>query len=54
MPTMPLATEVSSFLECIRENKKPLSDVADGLGTVEVLDAIDQSLRNGGREVLLT
>lgn len=44
----PLRLECQHFLECIRTRKQPLSDGADGLRVVRVLDAAQQSLRNNG------
>jgi len=44
----PLKIECQHFLECIRENKCPLSDGADGLRVVRVLEAAEKSMENYG------
>ncbi len=47
----PLKLEVEHFVECARDNRAPLSDGRDGLNVVRVLEAMERSLRNGGRPV---
>jgi len=49
----PLKIECQHFLECIRENKKPFSDGADGLRVVRVLEAAQKSMENYGALVKL-
>ncbi|OPZ20867.1 MAG: Glucose--fructose oxidoreductase precursor [candidate division BRC1 bacterium ADurb.BinA364] len=49
----PLAVECRHFLECIRENKTPLSDGENGLAVVRVLEAANESLRRDGAAVRL-
>lgn len=44
----PLRLECLHFLECVRDRKEPLSDGADGLRVIRVLDAGQRSLRNNG------
>ena len=44
----PLKIECQHFLECIKENKRPLSDGADGLRVVRVLEAAQKSMENYG------
>ncbi len=44
----PLRQEVSHFLECVRERKRPLSDGASGVSVVRSLNALTRSLRGGG------
>jgi len=44
----PLKIECQHFLECIRENKCPLSDGVDGLRVVRVLEAAQKSMENYG------
>jgi predicted dehydrogenase len=46
----PLLAEADHFLACIREGRQPLTSGRQGLGVVRVLEAIDRSLANGGRE----
>jgi predicted dehydrogenase len=47
----PLRLEVQHFADCIRDGKQPLSDGRDGLNVVRVLEAMQMSLREGGRPV---
>ncbi len=47
----PLRAEVQHFLECIREDKTPLSDGYSGLRVVEILEATNHSLAEGGRRI---
>ncbi len=49
----PLKIECQHFLDCIRENKSPLSDGADGLRVVRVLEAAQKSMENYGTLVKL-
>ena len=49
----PLKIECQHFLECIRENKRPLSNGADGLRIVRVLEAAQKSMENYGTLVKL-
>ena len=47
----PLKLEVEHFVDCVRDDRRPLSDGRDGLNVVRVLEAMERSLRNGGRPV---
>jgi len=47
----PLRLECEHFVDCIREGRQPLSDGRDGLNVVRVLEAMQVSLREGGRPV---
>lgn len=47
----PLRVECRHFVDCIREGREPLSDGRDGLNVVRVLEAMERSLRDGGRPV---
>jgi predicted dehydrogenase len=49
--SQPLRTECDHFLECIETGAVPLTDGREGLAVVRALDAMSQSLRQGGREV---
>jgi len=49
----PLAAECEHFLECIRENRRPRTDAKGAVQVLEVLDACERSLRNGGNPVEL-
>jgi len=45
----PLKAELSHFLDCIREGKKPLTDGENGYQVVRMIEKINESLKNGGR-----
>jgi predicted dehydrogenase len=47
----PLRLECEHFVDCMRERRQPLSDGRDGLNVVRVLEAMERSLRHGGRPV---
>ena len=49
----PLKLECAHFIECVRENKKPLTDGKNGLRVVRVLEAAQKSLENNGLTVEL-
>ena len=49
--TEPLKVECQHFLDCIKDNKKPLSDGVEGLKVLKILKAADKSLKEGGRPV---
>lgn len=49
----PLEAECLHFLECVRNGRKPLSDGEDGLATIRVISALQQSLNNSGRPIQL-
>ncbi|MBI4612778.1 MAG: Gfo/Idh/MocA family oxidoreductase [Planctomycetes bacterium] len=44
----PLKFESAHFLECIQTGKKPLTDGANGLEVIRVLEASHRSIKNGG------
>ena len=44
----PLRVECLHFEECIREGKQPLTDGYNGLRVVEIIEAAQRSLKNGG------
>jgi predicted dehydrogenase len=44
----PLRLECLHFLECIRQNKTPLTDGYNGLRVVEIIEAAQHSLKDGG------
>jgi predicted dehydrogenase len=50
-PAEPLKIECEHFLDCVADGREPLTSAEHGLGIVRVLDAIDRSLRDSGREV---
>jgi predicted dehydrogenase len=47
----PLRLETQHFVDCIRNDAQPRSDGRDALNVVKVLDAMEISLREGGRPV---
>lgn len=49
----PLRVQCQHFLECINEGKQPQTDGYNGLRVVQVVEAAQQSLKNGGDTVLL-
>lgn len=51
--TEPLKAECAEFIRCIQEGDVPLTDAVNGLRVVEVLEAAQQSLENGGQPVEL-
>jgi len=48
-----LKIEAEHFIECIRKNKRPMTDGEVGLEVVRTLEAIDRSLSQGGARVEL-
>lgn len=49
----PLRVEAEHFLECIVENRAPLTDGRNGLRVVQVIEALQESLRRRGEPVSL-
>lgn len=49
--TEPLKNECQHFIDCLLKKKKPISDGHSGLRVIKVLEAIDKSIKKGGREV---
>jgi predicted dehydrogenase len=49
----PLKLECQHFIDCIRNGTAPLTDAADGLRVVRVLEAAQRSLRESGRRISL-
>ena len=43
----------AEFLDSIREGRKPLTDGYAGLRVVRILEAAQQSIKNGGQVTLL-
>jgi predicted dehydrogenase len=46
----PLATECAHFLECIISGKQPFTGAGEGIAVVRTLEAVQRSIRAGGRE----
>jgi len=51
--TEPLRIETDHFIECIKEGKKPVSSGEEGLEVIRILEAVEESSRQNGKEVLL-
>jgi len=49
--TEPLRTQLSHLIECIRDDKTPLSDGKSGLHVVKILEAAQKSLDQGNNRV---
>ena len=41
------------FIDCIKNNKKPINDGEAGLKVIKILEAADKSLKNNGRMIKL-
>jgi len=50
--TEPLRTECQHFVDCVIEDKHPLTDAADGVRVVRILEAAQQSMESDGKPVL--
>jgi len=50
----PLAAECRHFLECLRTRQRPQTDGANGVEVLEVLEACQRSLEQGGQPVPLS
>jgi predicted dehydrogenase len=46
----PLTTECAHFLECIVTGKQPFTSAGEGIAVVRALEAMQRSIRAGGRE----
>jgi predicted dehydrogenase len=46
----PLAIQCAHFLECIETRKQPFTSAREGIAVVRALEAIQRSIRAGGRE----
>lgn len=47
----PLKIEAAHFLECVAQRKRPRTDAMNGIRTLEVLEAAERSIREGGAAV---
>lgn len=52
--TEALRLETAHLVDCITNNKKPINGGFEGLQVVKVLEASDLSLKNNGKEIILT
>lgn len=48
-----LKKECEHFIDCILNNKKPISDGQHGLEVVKILEAAQKSIKKGGKEIFL-
>lgn len=51
---MPLASELRAFFKNIRLKEKPKTGIAEGIATVEILEAAEKSIAQGGQIVVNT
>ena len=49
----PLKTECAHFLECVEQRTEPMTGGDQGTSVVRVLDAVDRSLQDEGREAVV-
>ena len=49
----PLSVMANHFIDCIKNNKKPLTDGYSGFRVVQVLESIQKSLKNDGNKVMI-
>ncbi|MEM6885031.1 MAG: Gfo/Idh/MocA family oxidoreductase [Verrucomicrobiota bacterium] len=47
----PLINECCEFIDCIIHNRAPHSDGAFGLSVVQILEALDESIGSGGKQI---
>lgn len=47
----PLKNQCEHFIKCIKENKRPLTDIYEGIKVVRILDAAEKSLKKRGAPV---
>jgi predicted dehydrogenase len=52
--TEPLRVECDHFLQCISMDKRPLTDGHNGLKVLRIIEAAQESMRNGGSEEEIT
>ena len=52
-PGEPLKEECDHFVHCIETGERPLTDAAQGIGVVRVLEALERSAQNAGRETAI-
>lgn len=50
----PLRVQCQHFLDCIREDKQPQTDGLNGMRVVQVVEAAQRSMKNGGETVYLS
>ncbi|MBI2108856.1 MAG: Gfo/Idh/MocA family oxidoreductase [Parcubacteria group bacterium] len=50
---LPLTAELKAFLTMIKTNKKPKTDIKNGIATVRVLEAIERSISANSRSIFI-
>ena len=50
----PLTLEIQHFLDCVDSGATPRSDGRDGLRVVRVLEAVDESMAEGGAPIAIS
>lgn len=50
---LPLSRELMHFLKCVRGEEKPLTDGASATMVVQTIEAIDRSISQNGKEILI-
>ena len=50
-PSEPLKNQALHFLQCIDENKEPISDGMNGFHVVRIMEAIQESIHKNGLSV---
>jgi predicted dehydrogenase len=48
-----LKAEVEYYINCLERNERPFNDGQAGLEVVRILEAVDHSMKNGGRKIAL-
>ena len=51
--TEALKAEVEYYIKCLERNERPFNDGQAGLEVVRILEAVDRSMKNGGRKIAL-
>ena len=49
----PLMTELKEFVNCLENNEKPKTDLGDSVLVIKVIDAMQKSINNDGKTILL-
>ncbi len=48
--TPPLNRVLREFVDCIKQKKRPISDIVNAIRSIKIIDAVEQSLRAGGQQ----
>jgi predicted dehydrogenase len=51
--TEALKAEAQYFVECVEKNQEPFNNGLSGLQVVRLLEAADESIKNGGQRIEL-